>query len=167
MASLSGLLSLGCNNNTHSVQATEQLFDKCILLSRPATGTLHPLNRSQSYQHQVAHAEGINIVAYWAARNTIYIFNEHRPSPIFTSISASITASQEASEYRIRTSAAVEQGSTPWWRIHFCQPPDALIVLIFAPRCISITPTQLACDAICQICGDERLRLCVRDRVEV
>ena len=119
MASLSGLLSLGCNNNTHSVQATEQLFDKCILLSRPATGTLHPLNRSQSYQHQVAHAEGINIVAYWAARNTIYIFNEHRPSPIFTSISASITASQEASEFRIRTSAAVEQGSTPWWRISF------------------------------------------------
>ena len=49
----------------------------------------------------------------------VYITRDTRQSSIFTSISASITASQEASEYRIRTSAAVEQGSTPWWRISF------------------------------------------------
>lgn len=57
-------------------------------------------------------------------------------SPIFTSISASITASQEASEYRIRTSAAVEQGSTPWWRISFGIPVECMNHRSFCLLCI-------------------------------
>jgi hypothetical protein len=49
----------------------------------------------------------------------IYPADFGRLQRVFTSISASITASQKLLVTGFED-AAVEQGSTPWWRISFC-----------------------------------------------
>jgi hypothetical protein len=62
-----------------------------------------------------------------------YAANFGRLQRVFTSISASITASQKLLVTGFED-AAVEQGSTPWWRISFCFGLLCSYLSIYTPQ---------------------------------